>query len=248
MIPRGVPGVPCNRQITQTLLAVAIIFCTKVNFTAIISARKGVHVNTLQSESLFPSITTGNAPTHRESAIGLDGLDHLFRWASDAVPEGEDFRVRTARDKRIKREVLEVLQKAREQKVVARALDENSYLQRRVIALLQKITDVTHENSLLKQMTLAQYYSLQRLPSLESQIKELRTLQLEKDAAVTERRYLMDALAKLKIERDILDEMVIANEVENARLASMLSNSRTELAQLKAKRWWHAFLPSRKSA
>jgi predicted nuclease with TOPRIM domain len=60
---------------------------------------------------------------------------------------------------------------------------------------------------------------------------------------VTERRYLMDGLAKLKTERDILDELVTTCEEENTRVAKMLAETRAELEELKSRRWWHLFLP-----
>ncbi len=189
-----------------------------------------------------PSFSTNLAPNH-ETAIGLDGLDHLFKWASDMVADGEDSRVRYAREKRIRREVLEVVQKAREQKIASQAMEEAAYLQRRVIALLQKMTELTEENASLKQIMVSQYYTLQRIPYLESQIKQIRTLEFEREAAVTERRYLMDGLAKLKTERDILDELVTTCEEENTRVAKMLAETRAELEEFKSRRWWHLFLP-----
>ena len=187
------------------------------------------------------------AEEHRD-AINLDGLEHLFRWASEVVADGEDTRLRTAREKRIRREVMDVVQKAREQRITAKSMDELSYLQRRVIALLQKMNELTEENASLKQIMVGQYYALQRIPYLESQIKQLKTLEYEREAAVTERRYLMDALAKLKIERDLLDEMVTASDEENSRVAKLLKEAKEEVATLSARRWWHFFLPARKNA
>jgi hypothetical protein len=156
--------------------------------------------------------------------------------------------VRSAREKRIRREVLTVVQKAREQRITVKSQDELNYLQRRVIALLQKMTELTEENASLKQIMVGQYYALQRIPFLESQIKQLKTLEYEREAAVTERRYLMDALAKLKIERDLLDEMVTTSDEENGRVATLLQESRAEVTVLKARRWWHFFMPGKKQA
>jgi hypothetical protein len=209
---------------------------------------RGASVSNQNSEALQSPIYSGQSATEHNDAIDLDGLEHLFRWASEVVSDGEDARVRTAREKRIRREVLTVVQKAREQRITAKSQDELSYLQRRVIALLQKMTELTEENASLKQIMVGQYYALQRIPFLESQIKQLKTLEYEREAAVTERRYLMDALAKLKIERDLLDEMVTTSDEENGRVAKLLQESRAEVTVLKARRWWHFFMPEKKQA
>ena len=179
----------------------------------------------------------------KHDSLDLEGLDHIFRWASEVVADGEDTRVRIAREKRIKRQVLETVQKAREQKVLADATTEIAYLQRRVIALLAKIQEVIEENSTLKQMMVSQYYDLQKVAALEYELKELRNNQIEKDAAITERRYLMDGLAKMKVERDYLEELLTATEADNARLGSILRDTRTQLEEIKARRWWHHFIP-----
>jgi hypothetical protein len=196
-----------------------------------------------QNSAALQNQGINQSESKHESAIDLEGLDHLFKWASEMVAEGEDNRVRQTRDKRVRREVLEVVQQARESKVVTEALDEASYLQRRVIALLQKMTEVTEENAAIKQIMVSQYYTLQRIPYLETQVKQMRTLEFEREAAVTERRYLMDALAKLKTERDLLDDMVTSCESENVRVAKLLQESKLELETLKAKRWWHNLVP-----
>lgn len=181
-----------------------------------------------------------SASQHND-ALDTEGLEHIFRWASDMVAEGEDARVKLARERRVRRQVLEVVQKAREQKVLKEANDELAYLQRRVIALLQKTQEVTEENSLLRQITISQYYALDRIPVLEQEIKQLRGMDYEREAAVAERRYLMDALAKLKADRDFLDELLTAAEEENARVARLLSQARAEIAELKERKWWHGF-------
>jgi hypothetical protein len=200
-------------------------------------------VSNQHSEALQSPSFSSNSSYQHEAAIGLDGLDHLFKWASEMVADGEDTRVRQAREKRVRREVLEVVQKAREQKIASQAMEEAAYLQRRVIALLQKMTELTEENASIKQIMVSQYYTLQRIPYLESQIKQIRTLEFEREAAVTERRYLMDGLAKLKTERDLLDELVTTCEEENVRVAKLLVEARKEIETLKAHRWWHFFLP-----
>ena len=182
------------------------------------------------------------APPHKD-ALDIEGLDHIFRWASDVVADGEDARVKLAREKRVRRQVLEVVQKAREQKVVAQMNDEMAYLHRRVIALLQKLQEVTEENGLLRQISVSQYYALEKASYLESEVKQLKALSYEREAAVSERRYLMDALAKVKVERDYLDELLNASEEENMRCAQLLREARAELAELKSRKWWHFFCP-----
>ena len=62
---------------------------------------------------------------------------------------------------------------------------------------------------------LTQLYSLQQIPVLERELKELKSIQCEKDSAVSERRYLMDGLTKLKVERDYLEGILVAAESEN---------------------------------
>jgi len=182
-----------------------------------------------------------SASPHNE-AIELEGLEHIFRWASEMVAEGEDARVTFAREKRVRRQVLEVVQKVREQKLIAQATEETSYLQRRVIALLQKMQEVTEENSLLRQISITQFCALERIPALEAENKTLKSRDFERDAAVTERRYLMNALAKLKADRDILDELLTSVEEENVRVARLLTVARAELDQLKERKWWHSLM------
>ncbi len=66
---------------------------------------------------------------------------------------------------------------------------------------MTKLQEVVDENSLLKQIMLTQLYSIQQMPAMEAEIRELKSIQCEKDTAVNERRYLMDGLTKLKVER-----------------------------------------------
>jgi len=175
-----------------------------------------------------------------EQSVDIQGLDDIFKWASDVVAEGnEDSRVRLAREKRIRTQVLTVVQKAREDKVLADANHEINYLQRRVIALLTKLQEVVDENSLLKQIMLTQLYSIQQMPAMEAEIRELKSIQCEKDSAVDERRYLMDGLTRLKVERDYLEDVLTAAETENYRLAKVLRGTRNELVRVQAKKWWH---------
>lgn len=191
--------------------------------------------NTLLSSDAFEK--------KHEDSLDLDGLDHIFRWASEVVADGEDSRAKLAREKRIKRQVIETVQKVKEQKLLSDANYEISYLQRRVIALLNKVQEVIEENATLKQVMVSQYYALQQVGILEYELKELRESKIEKDAAITERRYLMDGLAKLKVERDYLEELLNATEADNARLGSILNDTRSQLEELKAQRWWHRFIP-----
>ncbi|HEY9712703.1 MAG TPA: hypothetical protein V6C72_04495 [Chroococcales cyanobacterium] len=182
--------------------------------------------------------------SHKD-ALDVEGLDHIFRWASDVVADGEDARVRIAREKRVRRHVLEIVQKAQEQKAMAKVYDELNYLHRLVIALLQKLQDVTEENATLRQISVSQFYALERVPFLEAEVKHLKGFEEEREAAVLERRYLMDALAKIKRDRDYLDELLHANEAENVRAARLIAEAKDELARLKSRKWWHFFVPTK---
>jgi len=155
------------------------------------------------------------------------------------VSDGEDARIKLARERRVRREVLEVVQKYQQERLAAKTKDEIAYLQRRVIALLQKVQELTEENAAVKQIMVSQYFALQRIPELQEQINELKGLEFEKEAAVTERRYLMDALAKLKVERDFLEDTLTAAEIENDRLVDILDDTKSNLIKLQNRRWWH---------
>lgn len=194
------------------------------------------------SEALQSPDFYGYSDNKHSDAIELEGLDHIFKWASDMVAEGEDSRVKAAREKRVRRQVLEVVQKVKEQKAVAQAQDEISYLQRRVIALLNKLQEVTEENNTAKGLVITQYYMLQRIPALEAEVKQLRSVEYEREAAVTERRYLMNALAKLKTDRDMLEDLLTTSELENTRLAKILADTREEVEALRSRPWYHAFM------
>jgi hypothetical protein len=175
-----------------------------------------------------------------EQSVDIQGLDDIFKWASDVVAEGSpDSRARLAREKRVRTQVLAIVQKSAEDKVLAEANHEINYLQRRVIALLTKLQEVVDENSLLKQIMLTQLYSIQQMPAMEAEIRELKSIQCEKDSAVDERRYLMNGLTKLKVERDYLEDVLTAAETENYRLAKVLRGTRDQLLRSQAKKWWH---------
>lgn len=179
------------------------------------------------------------APDAHEEAVALEGLDHIFKWASEVVAEGgEENRAKLAKEKRIRRQVLEMVQKYREQQILSKANEENAYLQRRVIALLQKLSEVLEENTQIKQIVVNQYWQLSRVPAMERELREYKNKECERDAAVTERKYLMTALAKLKVERDYLEDVANVNETENARLARMLNETKADLETLKSRRWY----------
>ena len=203
-------------------------------------SRKGKSVSTQpvtnQDDGHF--FTTYTSSSHEEN-LSLDGLEHIFRWASEMVSDGEDARIKLARERRVRREVLEVVQKYQQERLAAKTKDEIAYLQRRVIALLQKVQELTEENAAVKQIMVSQYFALQRIPELQEQINELKGLEFEKEAAVTERRYLMDALAKLKVERDFLEDTLTAAEIENDRLVDILDDTKSNLIKLQNRRWWH---------
>lgn len=205
--------------------------------------RKGEHVSTQSNALHQEELVNTLAPARHDEQVALDGLEHIFRWASEVVADGEDARVKLAREKRVRRQVLEVVQKYREQKLLSKAADETAYLQRRVIALLQRLQEALEENSAIKHIMVNQYWQLARIPQLERELRDLRSVEFEREAAVTERRYLMDALARVKTERDYLDDLLAANERENSRLSGLLKETRAELEEQKARRWWHLFLP-----
>jgi hypothetical protein len=183
-----------------------------------------------------------------EESVDLNGLEHIFRWASDMVPESEDGRVKVAREKRIRRQVLDLVNKTKEENILTKANHEITYLQRRVIALLNKLQEVTEEHAATKSIMLSQFYSLQQMPKLEDELKQLQTLQYEKEAALSERKCLMDGLTKLKTERDYLEDLLNEAEAENSRLACLLRETRSELEAYKARRWWHWLFSSLKTA
>jgi hypothetical protein len=182
-------------------------------------------------------------PTNHESSIALEGLEDLFKWASEMVADGEDVRVNRAKEQRLRRQVMEAVQRLREQEAVVRANHESTYLQKRLIAVLQKLQEFTEQNSTLKQIMVAQAFALERIPELEEEIKRLKSLELDIEASQLERRDLLTALSKVKVDCDYLDELLRVNEEENARLAEMLADTRTELAALRARKWWQFWKP-----
>jgi hypothetical protein len=207
-----------------------------------VKSEGGVVVSIQQTNTL----PEGDSQARRhEESLDLSGLEHVFRWASEVVAEPDESRVKVARERRIRKQVLEVIQQHREQQIRSEAQDEISYLQRRVIALLAKLQEVTEENSAVKQIMVAQSFSLERLPKLEAETKRLKIAELEKEAAVVERRYLMDGIAKIKVERDYLVDCLSEAEKENSRLAKILIDTRAELDESKSRKWWHFFFPKK---
>jgi hypothetical protein len=185
--------------------------------------------------------------TNHEEVVAVEGLEDLFAWASEMVADGTDPRINRRREARLRRNVLDVMQRNRDLEAKEKYSDEILYLQKRVVALLQVVSEKVEETSSLKHIIMSQYYALARVASLEEEVKQLEKLTWYRDEAEAERKHLMDALSKLKKERDYLEELLTTNETENGRLAEILSNSRMELAQLKARRWWHRFIPTRRS-
>ena len=181
--------------------------------------------------------------TRSENRTAVEGLEDLFKWASEMVADGEDLRVKEEREHRIRRQVLDAMQKLREGEATARAAHEIAYLQRRVIALLQKLQDLTEENATVKSVMVAQAFELQRVGELEKEVKQLREIGFEREGAEREKQALLDALAAVKVDRDFLDELLRVSEDENSRLARLLADTRADLDQLRSRRWWHIFWP-----
>lgn len=210
-------------------------------------ARKGAPVSTqnVQANSDNLDFFASPSPAQHEGALDLAGLDHVFKWASETVSdEVEDTRLKHTRETRVRKQVLDVVQQYKEQKLLSKSQEEVTYLQRRVIALLTKMQELTEENASVKQVMVSQYWSIQRIPFLEEQIKSLKNVEFEKEAAVKERRYLMDALAKLKVERDYLEDILETVENENTRLSEILKDTRVEVTTLKSRKWYHVFTPA----
>lgn len=181
--------------------------------------------------------------TQHDDAVDLTGLDDLFQWASELVAEGLDVKARRIRDQKVKRQVLSIIHRSAELQAKTKYSDELSYLQRRVIALQSALAERIDEVCNLKGLVLTQYVNLQRIPQLEEQIVQLEAASINNEELEEERKQILNALTKLKTERDLLDELVTANENENTRLASLLKQSNEENELLKNRRWWHFLRP-----
>jgi hypothetical protein len=179
---------------------------------------------------------------NHEDAISVEGLEDLFQWASEMVADGADPRARRIREQKLRRNVLEIIQRNKEIEAREKFGEEISYLQKRVIALLQIVSEKIDENNNLKHVVVTQYFALSQLAKLEDEVKQLQAMTWYRDEAEAERKHLMDALSKLKKERDFLDELLTANEIENSRLAKAINQVSGELQQLKNRRWWHGVL------
>lgn len=179
---------------------------------------------------------------NHDEVVAVDGLDDLFKWASEMVADGLDGRARKAKEQRIRRNVLGVIQRNKQHEAQEKFGEEIQYLQRRVIALMQVLHEKMEENSHIKQVMVAQYFALQKVSQLEDEVKQLQALTWYREEAEAERKHLMNALSRLKKERDILDDLLTVNENENVRLANLLNQCRSELSGLKGRRWWHCLV------
>jgi septal ring factor EnvC (AmiA/AmiB activator) len=174
-----------------------------------------------------------------EDAVTIDGLEDLFNWASEMVTDANDPRTRRIKEQRLRRNVLELIQHAKAIEAREKVADEVAYLQRRVIALLQTVADKMEEADTLRQIVVTQYFALAQLAKLSDEVKQLQSLTWYREEAEAERKDLMNALSKLKKERDFLDELLTVVEQENCRLAKNYNETRDELAKLRNRRWWH---------
>ena len=156
-----------------------------------------------------------------DEVLAVEGLEDLFKWASTMVSEGGDDRARHIRDLRMRRQVLEVVQRVREQEAITRASEEITYLQRRVIAILQKLQERTEEIINLRQILVTQTFALEAMDKLKEEVGRLHSLETHIDAYHNEQQELLNALCKLKKERDFLDELLGANEQENGRSSKL---------------------------
>lgn len=181
--------------------------------------------------------------TSHEEAVDVEGLEDLFHWASEMVADGQDPRNRRSKEQKLRRNVLDIIQRNREYEAKEKYAGEINYLQKRVIALLQIVSEKMEETASLKHVIMSQYYALSKIAHLEEEVKQLEKLTWYREEAEIERKHLMDALAKMKKERDFLEELITVNEHENTRVAKLLVEARLELETLKNRRWWHRFLP-----
>lgn len=194
------------------------------------------------SQHLDNSLTNFSIPAHDQN-LSLEGLEGLFNWASELVADGQDANAKQVDEQKLRRRVLEVVQQAREQKVATEASGEVAYLQRRVMALMNRLTAITEDNSQLKQIILAQTYAMQVIPELEGEVKKLQEKEWERQDLLETQESLMNTISKVKIERDILDDLLRVVEMENDRLGRKLNEARQQVSVLSARRWWHYFMP-----
>jgi hypothetical protein len=210
-----------------------------------------VNIPNLEPNDDMDSPMQGFSRTAHDDVVAVEGLDDLFQWASQMVSaEGDSIQVSNgssrlsrAREQRLKRTLLEVIRKNNERDAEQKFQQEINYLQRRVMALLQIVGEKMEENSTLKQIVTIQYLALLRTNELEAELKHLESMTWYREEAEAERKSLMNALAKLKKERDFLDELLTSVEAENTRLSNMLKHTRSELETLQTRRWWHFIFP-----
>ncbi len=176
-----------------------------------------------------------------EDSMSLDGLEHIFQWAKVVVSSDDENRINHSQEKRIRRQVLELIQKYKDNEQTGLLKDEVQYLQRRAIALLTKINDLQQENLKLKVDNLEQYWALQQMEALKQENHELKLIELELAQVNEERAILMTSLIKHKKQINILENLVEATEEDNARLATMLACTRKELGDLKNRSFMQKF-------
>ncbi len=194
------------------------------------------------SQHLTNSLTNFSIPAHDQN-LSLEGLEGLFNLASDLVDDGQDPQVKQVNEQKLRRRVLEVVQQAREQKVASEVNTEVAYLQRRVMALLNGLSSMSAENAELKQVILLQTFAMQAIPELEAEVKNLQSFQTERKHLLATQESLMNTVSKIKIERDIIDDLLRVVELENDRLGRKLNEAREQVTVLSSRRWWHYFTP-----
>lgn len=192
-----------------------------------------------QSQAVQIELTS---PLHQHNeAVSLDGLDDLFQWAQDLVADGQSIDVLKEKEERIRRQVTETIDRVKKEKAAQEAKDEIAYLQRRVIALFQRVQDLSDENIQIKQVMITQYYELLEAEKLKLEVNRLKEYENNHELISSEQKQMMEALSKLKVERDILDDLLTSYEQENTRLANLLKQERELAQQVQSKRWWHRF-------
>ena len=95
----------------------------------------------MNTQTVTDNRTTGglDQSTSHSNAVSVDGLEDLFRWASNMVSDGVDTRVRKAQELHLKRQIFEIISRNKDNEIHEKYSQEISYLQRRTIALLQVV-------------------------------------------------------------------------------------------------------------
>ena len=193
----------------------------------------------MRAEQLNQTLRSDSVPVADRTTI--DGLEDLFHWASELVTNGQSIRLNGEEEQSLRRRVLQVVQQHRQQKAVSKAADEIAYLQRRVIALLQRLEETGKESSLLKQVMVSQYFQVKEAARLKEELERLREIEFDRNTAREEQKELLNTISKIQKERDILDDLLRANEEENTRLSALYEEAKAELVRLRSRRWWHIF-------